>query len=61
MRRNRALWASIIFVTVLVAASAVGFLGGSLRPTLGLDLQGGASVILTAPEGTPQDVMERAL
>ena len=39
----------------------VGFLGGSLRPTLGLDLQGGASVILTAPEGTPQDVMEQAL
>ena len=61
MRRNRALWASIIFVLVLVAASAFGFLGGSLRPTLGLDLQGGASVILTAPEGTPQDVMEQAL
>ncbi len=61
MRRNRALWASIVFVLVLVAASAFGFLGGSLRPTLGLDLQGGASVILTAPEGTPQDVMEQAL
>ncbi|HEX6580977.1 MAG TPA: protein translocase subunit SecD [Actinomycetota bacterium] len=61
MRRNRALWASIIFVLVLVVASAAGFLGGSLRPTLGLDLQGGASVILTAPEGTPQDVMEQAL
>jgi preprotein translocase subunit SecD len=61
VRRNRALWASIIFVLVLVAASAVGFLGGSLRPTLGLDLQGGASVILTAPEGTPKDVMEQAL
>jgi protein-export membrane protein SecD len=61
VRRNRALWASIIFVLVLVAASAVGFLGGSLRPTLGLDLQGGASVILTAPEETPQDVMEQAL
>ncbi len=61
MRRNRALWASIVFVLVLVAASAFGFLSGSLQPTLGLDLQGGASVILTAPEGTPQDVMEQAL
>jgi protein-export membrane protein SecD len=61
VRRNRALWASIIFVLVLVGASAVGFVGGGLRPTLGLDLQGGASVILTAPEGTPQDVMEQAL
>ena len=61
MRRNRALWASIIFVLVLVAASVFGFISGSLQPTLGLDLQGGASVILTAPEGTPQDVMEQAL
>jgi protein-export membrane protein SecD len=61
VKRNRALWASIVFVLVLVAASAFGFLGGGLRPTLGLDLQGGASVILTAPEGTPQDVMEQAL
>jgi protein-export membrane protein SecD len=61
VRRNRALWASIIFVLVLVVAALIGFLGGGLRPTLGLDLQGGASVILTAPEGTPQDVMEQAL
>ncbi|HEV2951622.1 MAG TPA: hypothetical protein VGZ51_05930, partial [Actinomycetota bacterium] len=61
MRRNRALWASIVFVLVLVGASLVGFVGGGLRPTLGLDLQGGASVILTAPEDTPQDVMEQAL
>jgi protein-export membrane protein SecD len=61
VRRNRALWASIVFVLVLVGASAVGFIGGGLRPTLGLDLQGGASVILTAPEGTPQDVMQQAL
>ena len=61
MRRNRALWASIVFVLVLVGASLIGFVSGGLRPTLGLDLQGGASVILTAPEGTPQDVMEQAL
>jgi preprotein translocase subunit SecD len=61
VRRNRALWASVVFVLLLVAAAAAGFIGGGLRPTLGLDLQGGASVILTAPEGTPQDVMERAL
>jgi preprotein translocase subunit SecD len=61
VRRNRALWASIVFVLVLVGASAIGLLGGALQPTLGLDLQGGASVILTAPPGTPKDVMERAL
>ena len=61
MRRNRALWASIIFVLVLILGSALGFFAGGLRPTLGLDLQGGASVILTAPQGTPPDVMQRAL
>jgi len=61
VRRNRALWASIIFVLVLVLASALGFFAAGLRPTLGLDLQGGASVILTAPKGTPPDVMQRAL
>jgi preprotein translocase subunit SecD len=61
VRRNRALWASIIFVLVLVVGSALGLFAGGLRPTLGLDLQGGASVILTAPEGTPPDVMQRAL
>jgi preprotein translocase subunit SecD len=61
VRRNRALWASIIFVLVLVLGSAMGFFVGGLRPTLGLDLKGGASVILTAPQGTPPDVMQRAL
>jgi preprotein translocase subunit SecD len=61
VRRNRALWASIVFVLVLVGASLVGFVRGGLRPTLGLDLQGGASVILTAPEDTPEDVMQQAL
>ena len=61
MRRNRALWASIIFVLALVLLSVLGVVAGGLRPTLGLDLQGGASVILTAPEGTPPDVMQRAL
>ena len=61
MRRNRALWASILFVLLLVAGAAAGLIGGGLRPLLGLDLQGGASVILSAPEGTPTDVMEQAL
>jgi protein-export membrane protein SecD len=61
VRRNRGLWASIAFVLILVAASLIGFATGELKPTLGLDLQGGASVILSAPEETSQDVMERAL
>ena len=61
MKRTRGLWASIIFVTVLVVLSLVGFATGALKPTLGLDLEGGVSVILTAPDGTPRDVMEQTL
>jgi preprotein translocase subunit SecD len=61
VKGTRGLWASIIFVGVLTAASLVGLLTGSLQPTLGLDLEGGVSVILSAPEGTPEDVMQQAL
>ncbi len=61
MRRTRGLWASIVLVLLLVIASLVGFATGALKPTLGLDLEGGVSVILTAPEGTPPDVMGQAL
>ncbi len=61
MKGTRGLWASIIFVGVLTLASLVGLLTGRLQPTLGLDLEGGVSVILSAPEGTPDDVMQQAL
>ncbi len=60
MKRTRGLWASIAFVLVLTAASLVGFATGALQPLLGLDLEGGVSVTLSAPGGTPADVMERA-
>jgi preprotein translocase subunit SecD len=60
VKRTRGLWASIAFVLVLTAASLVGFATGALQPILGLDLEGGVSVTLSAPGGTPVDVMERA-
>ncbi len=60
MRRTRGLWASIIFVGVLVVASLVGLLTDRLSPRLGLDLEGGVSVILRAPDGTSADTMEQA-
>jgi protein-export membrane protein SecD len=51
---------SVVFVLVLAGASVFGLVTG-LRPLLGLDLVGGVSVVLTAPDGTPPPVMERTL
>ena len=61
MRGTKGLWASIVFVLVLVLASLVGFATGALKPLLGLDLEGGVSVILQAPASTPDSVMQQAL
>lgn len=60
MRKNRALWLSIGFVLALVAGSIALFATGT-RPVLGLDLEGGVSVTLAAPEDTPDEVMDQAL
>jgi preprotein translocase subunit SecD len=60
MRKTRALWFSILFVVALVAGSLALFATGT-RPVLGLDLEGGVSVILSAPDNTPEAVMDQAL
>ena len=60
MKAGRYLF-STLFVVALATASLIGLAGGTLRPLLGLDLVGGVSVILTAPEGTPPEVMERSV
>jgi protein-export membrane protein SecD len=60
VRKTRGLWASIVFVLALTLASVIGFATGALRPILGLDLEGGVSVTLSAPDGTPEAVMEQA-
>jgi protein-export membrane protein SecD len=51
---------SALFVVALALVTVFGFIRG-LRPLLGLDLVGGVSVVLTAPDGTPPPVMERTL
>jgi preprotein translocase subunit SecD len=58
--RTRGLVASLVVVGLLVGAAIAGFLGNT-RPLLGLDLEGGLSVVLQAPAGTDEGVMERAL
>jgi preprotein translocase subunit SecD len=60
VRKTRALWFSILFVLVLVGGALALFATGT-KPVLGLDLEGGVSVILSAPEGTPPEVMDQAL
>ncbi|MEW6059089.1 MAG: protein translocase subunit SecD [Actinomycetota bacterium] len=60
MRSTRNLWLSVGFVAILVIGSIAAFAAGT-KPVLGLDLEGGVSVILQAPAGTPKDVMDRAL
>ena len=60
MKRSRGLWVSLLFVGALVVASLASYIGG-VRPVLGLDLEGGVSVTLQAPDGTPPEVMNQAL
>ncbi len=59
-KSTRNLWLSLAMVAVLVVGAGVAFVVGT-RPVLGLDLEGGVSVVLKAPDGTPKGVMERAL
>ena len=61
MKRSRGLWISVIFVAVLVVASTLSLAFGVFKPVLGLDLEGGLAVILSAPEGTDQGTMNQAL
>ncbi len=54
----------VISISLLVLAT-VGLLAGTylagLRPKLGLELRGGLSVTLTAPEGTREDILEKTV
>jgi preprotein translocase subunit SecD len=52
---------SVVLVLALAGAAVAGFLTGALQLQLGLDLVGGVSVVLTAPEGTQTAVVDRAL
>ncbi len=61
MKRSRGLWISVIFIAILVVASAFSFAFGVFKPVLGLDLEGGLAVILSAPPGTDQGTMNQAL
>jgi preprotein translocase subunit SecD len=58
--RRRRIGSLIFIVVVALAGLAATFATGS-SPELGLDLQGGASVVLQPPDGTPSDAVDQAI
>ena len=58
---RRPLWISLILVVALAWGSLAAMLAASWEPKLGLDLQGGFSVVLAAPEGIDSDVLDQAV
>ena len=59
MRNRRTL--SLVVITVVAVAMLVGTLLAGNEPQLGLDLQGGASVVLQPPPDTPQGTVDQAI
>ena len=60
MNRQRAVVTVLLTIVVAWGALAVSLLAG-WAPKLGLDLQGGFSVVLKAPEGTDPEVLDKAV
>ncbi len=58
---HRRLWITLIITVTLAWGSLAAVLATGLTPKLGLDLQGGFSVLLTAPEGTDEAVLDTAV
>ena len=59
MRRRRT--TPLIFILVVAVAGLTTTIASAWTPELGLDLQGGASVVLEPPEGTPSDTVDQAI
>ncbi len=51
----------LVVVLVLAWGGAGLLLANGITPKLGLDLQGGTSVVLTAPPGTDEEVLQQAV
>jgi protein-export membrane protein SecD len=53
-------WLGLIVIVALAWGGLAAFIVAGKTPKLGLDLQGGISVVLTAPDGTATDKLEVA-
>ena len=51
----------LVVVLVLAWGGVAALLSNGITPKLGLDLQGGTSVVLTAPPGTDEEVLQQAV
>lgn len=58
---KRSALVAVMLALAVVFGGLAATLGTGLSPRLGLDLKGGFSVVLEAPEGTDQDVLEKAV
>ncbi len=58
---RRSMWVCLIGVLVAAAGSLVATLAAGNSPQLGLDLQGGASVVLQPRESVPSGVLDQAI
>jgi len=61
MKATRRFVTSVVLVFLIVAGLIGTILVTGMKPKLGLDLQGGLSVVLTAPNGTPSDKINEAV
>jgi len=59
MRQRRTV--SLVIITLLALAALVGTIVAGNTPQLGLDLQGGVSVVLQPPKGTPKGTVDTAI
>ena len=58
---NRRLVVTLLLTVAVAYGTLAGFVTAGWSPELGLDLQGGFSVVLTAPEGADREVLEKAV
>jgi len=58
---RRAALITVLVTLAIIWGSLAAVLGTGTTPKLGLDLQGGFSVVLEAPEGTDSGVLEKAV
>ncbi len=58
---RRSLWITLLLTVTIAWGSVAGVLSAGWKPKLGLDLQGGFSLVLTAPEGADSEVLAKAV